>query len=110
MDRRESKAARQLWQQRVEEWQRAGVSQTRWCHEKGLPYGKFNRWVRRLQAEAPTSAASAHPPARGHFLEITPRCAASLEVSVGEFTLRVPTDACPVALETCLRALKRASC
>ena len=86
MNNRESNHA--IWTARIEEWKRSGLSQRRYCNERGVALSTFHLWRKRLRGTTEKTEANA-------LVEV-PVVAGlptrdDISIVVGHYTVRIPT-------------------
>jgi len=102
-----AKEAEEVWVKRVEAWSESGLSRVRWCHQEGVRYSEFLKWVRRLRPEAITR----RPRRDSLFVELKDQLRpAAIEIRAGVFEVRVQRGFDAEVLGACLRVLESLSC
>lgn len=105
---REANAA--LWRQRVEEFERSGLSLRGWCARTGWAVSTLDAWRRRLrdapaQKSMPEAAPTLVPivvaPSTGHAV-----AAGSIEVEANGFRVHIPAGTDPAWVCALLRGLR----
>ncbi len=49
---------RQLWQQRIEQWQQSQLSQKQWCEQQQIKIATFNYWRKKFRTDKMTSPSA----------------------------------------------------
>ena len=83
MTREELKDLRELWQQRVEEFESSGQAATVWCREHGLKAHQLRYWRRKF------NQSSSSTPASDNNLQWQPIEIAQHEASASKIEIRV---------------------
>jgi hypothetical protein len=103
MGAKEAKAVRV---KRVEAWSESGLSRVRWCHQEGVRYSGFLKWVRRLRPEASTRRSRKE----SLFVELEDHSqGAAIEIRAGVFEVRVQRGFDAEVLGARLRVLESLS-
>jgi len=42
----------QLWQQRITDWQKRGLTQSAFCQQHGIALSTFNTWLRKIRNQS----------------------------------------------------------
>jgi len=101
---------RATWQKHIEEWQQSGLSQQKYCGEKGIALATFGYWRRKLKTEQPEKprfypliVAAEEPP------EQKDSGNAALRLVLGEqrFTIEIGESFSPIVLEKLVTTLER---
>ena len=101
------------WVKQVEKWKQSGLNKSEFCRREGINRGTFATWYRRYKERA-------EKPSDG-FVQIRPSSSRSeqsesqrkdepIEITAGEFTVRLPNDAGRQLLEDVLGALEAHIC
>ena len=95
------------WVERVEAWEKSGLSRAKWCREEGVGYEVFLKWVRRLRPET----IKRREPKRGLFVELRDQSKhVEIEIRSGNFAVRVARGFDRELLGDCLRVLEGLTC
>ena len=92
-----------MWEQRLHAWQASGQSAQAWCREHGVSPKTFGYWCRRLStspAVSPVLVQSTAPSVTTLAID------ASVEITVGPMTVRLPASLSGDALTGWLHALR----
>ena len=90
-----------LWEQRLQEWQRSAQSAMKWCKEQDIPYPTFCYWKSKLRSPAQEEVI---------FEELEEPSSTAIELRWGETRLYLSEDFDIATLEKCLVALRRTQC
>jgi len=103
--RKENKALKQLWKERLKNWELPQQSALAWCRQNDISYQSFKYWKRKLSSPQESS----EPIMADSFIEITEKEAdqgSGIEIEIEGMFIRLCKDFDSDALNRCCRALR----
>lgn len=107
MTREELKDLRELWQQRVEEFENSGQAATVWCREKELKVNQLRYWRRKFNKVASTTTPATTNSLQWQPIEIGQHEASEskIEIRVGKATIEAKSGFNKKLLQDLVEAL-----
>lgn len=101
---------REIWFNRIEQWQRSGLTQADYCRQQNLKPSSFYNWLAKHRQSQGTTALTSHRNGTGPKLipVSIESIATELTLTVGELSLTFSSQLLPAALIPWIRALTTA--